>query len=182
MRRLPALVLSIAFVVVAGCTSERLLPPPSTTPGPEASVAASTTISSTPDPAATATPLPTPEPFPLLSIETKGGECSTGLCTRLVNIEGDGRLHEVIPKDQVIGVVPAPLLDALHVEIEQANYPLILSRPFTGTCPTAYDGQQVIYTFHVSTGDRTVDACKVAIDPNHPLFAATDAAVRAAGG
>jgi hypothetical protein len=135
-----------------------------------------------PEPAGTPEPVPTPEPFPLLSIETKGGECPSGLCTRLVNVEGDGRLHEVIPKDQVIGRAPPALVDALQVEIERANYRLILSQPFTGTCPTAYDGQQLIYTFHVSTGDRTVDTCKVAIDPNHPLFVAVSAVLRAAGG
>jgi hypothetical protein len=36
------------------------------------------------------------------------------MCDRLVNIEGDGRLHEVIPKDHVIGRVPPELLDALR--------------------------------------------------------------------
>ena len=129
-------------------------------------VPVSSSASSVPEPATTPEPLPTPEPFPLLSIETKGGECPSGLCTRLVNVEGDGRLHEVIPKDQVIGRAPPALVDALQVEIERADYRLILSQPFTGTCPTAYDGQQLIYTFHVSTGDRTVDTCKVAIDPD----------------
>jgi len=179
MRRLPTIVLSVILAAfVAGCTSERLLPAPTTT-GPAVTA---TPGSASADPEVSIGPVPTPEPFPLLSIEWRGGECPSGLCTRLVNIEGDGRFHEVIPKDQVTGRVPPELLEALQVEIERANYPLILSRPFTGTCPTAYDGQQVIYTFHVSTGDRTVDACKVAIDPNHPLFAATDAAVRAAGG
>jgi hypothetical protein len=178
MRSLPALL--VCLVLAAGlvaCTSERLLPaPPTPRPVPVAS------LSSVPEPATTPEPLQTPEPFPLLSIETKGGECPSGLCTRLVNVEGDGRLHEVIPKDQVIGRAPPDLVDALQVEIERANYRLILSQPFTGTCPTAYDGQQLVYTFHVSTGDRTVDTCKVAIDPNHPLFVAVSAVLRAAGG
>jgi hypothetical protein len=179
MRRLPALVLCL--VLGAGlldCTSERLLPAPPT----PSSVPVSSSASLVPDPATTPEPLPTPEPFPLLSIETRGGECPSGMCTRLVNVEGDGRLHEVIPEDQVIGRAPPALAEALQVEIERANYPLILSRPFIGTCPTAYDGEQLIYTFHVSTGDRAVDTCKVAIDPNHPLFVAVEAVLRAAGG
>jgi hypothetical protein len=104
------------------------------------------------------------------------------MCTRLVNVDGDGRLHEVIPTDHVIGRAPPALVDALQVEIERADYRLILSRPVRGTCPTAYDGQQLIYTFHVSTGDRTVDTCKTAIDPNHPLFVAVSAVLRAVGG
>jgi len=179
MRSLPALVLCLVLGAgLVACTSERLLPAPPT----PSSVPAPSAASSVPEPATTPEPLPTPEPFPLLSIETKGGECVSGMCMRLVNVEGDGRLHEVIPKDEVIGRAPPDLLDALQVEIERANYRLILSQPFTGTCPTAYDGQQLIYTFHVSTGDRTVDSCKVAIDPNHPLFVAVSAVLRAAGG
>ena len=180
MRRLPALVLCLVLGAgLVACTSERLLPAPGRPRAPFRSPRRRPLV---PEPATTPEPLPTPEPFPLLSIETKGGECPSGLCTRLVNVEGDGRLHEVIPKDQVIGRAPPALVDALQVEIERANYRLILSQPFTGTCPTAYDGQQLIYTFHVSTGDRTVDTCKVAIDPNHPLFVAVSAVLRAAGG
>jgi hypothetical protein len=178
MRRLPALLAVLVLAALsAGCASG---PAPTSTAAAVAATPGDPSASA--DPEVSIGPAPTPELFPLLSIEWRGGECPAGLCTRLVNIEGDGRFHEVIPKDQVTGRVPPELLEALQIEIERANYRLILSRPFTGTCPTAYDGQQVIYTFHVSTGDRTVDACKVAIDPDHPLFVATDAAVRAAGG
>ena len=128
------------------------------------------------------TPAPTPEPFAVVSIETRGGECPNGGCNRLINIEGDGTLHEVIPKDDVLGKVPEPLLDALRIEVEQANYPLLQSKPFTGECPTAVDGQETVYTFHVTTGDEQLASCKVAIDPNHPLFQALAAAIAAAGG
>ncbi len=117
-----------------------------------------------------------------MAIEWSGGNCAATVCTRVVNIEGDGRLHEVIPEDRVLGIVPEALRDALRVEIERADYRAILSHPFTGTCPTAYDGQAIAYTFHASARDRTIDSCKVAIDPNHPLFKALDAAVKAGGG
>ncbi len=127
-------------------------------------------------------PAPTPQPIAVVSIETRGGECASGSCNRLVNIEGDGTVHEVIPKDEVLGTVPEPILDALRIEIEQANYPLLQSRPFTGECPTAFDGQETIYTFHATTGDEVFASCTVAIDPNHPLFQALAAAIAAAGG
>jgi hypothetical protein len=107
-----------------------------------------------------------------VSVETRGGECASGLCSHLLNIEADGRIHEVIPKDEVLGNVSPELVDALQVEVERANYQLIRSRPFIGTCPTAYDGQETIYTFHVSRGDQVIASCKVAIDPKHPLFQA----------
>ena len=127
-------------------------------------------------------PAPTPQPTAVLSIETRGGECPAGACGRLVNIDADGTLREVIPTDQVLGTVPEAILDALRIEIEQANYPLLQSRPFTGECPTAFDGQETIYTFHATTGDEVFASCTVAIDPNHPLFQAAAAALAAAGG
>jgi hypothetical protein len=177
MRSLPALVLCLVLGAgLVACTSERLLPAPPT-PSP---VPAPSSPSLVPDPATTPEPLPTPEPFPLLSIEMTGGECPSGLCTRLVNVEGDGRLHEVIPKDQVIGRAPPALVEALQVEIERANYRLILSQPFTGTCPTAYDGQQL----------STPSTCRRATGPSNRKtattrttpFVAVGAVLRAAGG
>jgi hypothetical protein len=174
MRRLLTLATSVIVTVgLAACSSDRLQ---------SALATPSVAASASPTPDISIGPAPTSEPFPLVAIEMTGGMCAEGQCTRLVNIEGDGRLHEVIPRDAVLGVVPEGLRDALRVEIERADYRSIASRPFTGTCPTAYDGQQVTYTFHVSTGDRTIDSCKVAIDPNHPLFRALDAALKTAGG
>jgi hypothetical protein len=161
-----ALFLAVIALLVAGCSSDRNMPPPNPTP-------------TTTPPAASATPLPSPKAsrpaFALVTIETRGGHCRTGPCGRLVNIEGDGRIHEVIPTDRVTGQVPQPLLDALRTEIEQANYPLLQSRPFTGDCPTAYDGQETVYTFHAPSGDEELASCTVAIDENHPLFLAVAA-------
>jgi hypothetical protein len=149
-------------------------------------VAAACAASAPPSASPSATPtLPppsvavaTPFAFPLVSVETRGGECPSGTCDRLLNIEADGRIHEVIPKDRVLGTAPPEVIDALRVEVEQADYPKIRSRPFTGTCPIAFDGQETIYTFHVTTGDREIASCTVAIDPADPLFVAVDAALK----
>ena len=113
----------------------------------------------------------------MISIETRGGECVSGPCDRLVNIDDNGRIHEVIPKDRVVGTVPKDILEALQIEMVQANYNLLQSRPFSVTCPTAFDGQETIYTFHIPTGDEEIASCKVAIDENHPLFRAVAAAL-----
>lgn len=156
MRRLPA-VLLVACLALGGCSAEIAPPSAPTTPIP------------------TIAPVVTQEPFPLLSVETIGGECAEGTCHRLMNLEADGTLHEVIPQTRVVGTVPKDLVDALQVEMNRADYRLIKSRPFTGECPTAVDGQETIYTFHVLTGDQTIASCKVAIDANHPLFRAASA-------
>jgi hypothetical protein len=164
MRSLLAVFLGLSVAMLTACDA-------GTSPSPKPSPAASVPVAATPS-----TPAITPEPGPVLSIETRGGECATGACSRLVNIEGDGRIHEVIPKDRVVGTVPEEILDALRVEMLQANFNLLQSRPFTGQCPTAFDGQETVYVFHVPTGDEEMASCKVAIDENHPLFRAVAAA------
>jgi len=82
----------------------------------------------------------------------------------------------VIPKDRIVGTVPKGIVEALQIEMVQANYNLLQSKPFTGTCPTAADGQETIFTFHIPTGDEEIASCKVAVDENHPLFRAVAAA------
>jgi hypothetical protein len=174
MVSLRALLMSAVVLLVVACGQTAI--PSAPTAAPSAS------RSPTFIPLETSTPAPTPEPFAVMTIETRGGECPAGACNRLVNVEGDGRLHEVIPRDQVLGTVPPEILEALRIEMEQANFTLLQSKPFTGDCPTAVDGQETIYTFHVSTGDEQLASCKVSIDPNHSLFQAVAAALAAAGG
>jgi hypothetical protein len=164
MRRLPAALLPVAVLLTA-CASE--IAPPSVEPSPS------------PSKASTMAP-PTPGPFPLMSVELVGGECPAGSCDRLINVDADGRLHEVIPKDRTVGHVPPELIDALEVEMDRANFRQIRSNPFTGECPTAVDGQEIIYTFHLPTGDEEIRSCTVAIDPNHPLFQAVAAVLAVA--
>jgi hypothetical protein len=167
MRRLPALLILLASMTATACWQ------PPTTPSPLPSAAPSRLAAATPPPS----PRPSEPPLPLLSIETRGGECPAGACNRLVNLDADGAIHEVIPKDRVVGMVPQEIVEALQVEMAQANYSLLQSRPFTGTCPTAVDGQETIYTFHLQTGDEEFASCTVAIDENHPLFRAVAAAL-----
>lgn len=155
-----ALILALTLIPAA-CGSS---PPPSPSPAPL----------ETPAPSIVAS---TPFAFPLVTVETRGGECPDGGCNRLLNIDADGRLHEVIPQDRVVGTVPPDVIDALRVEVEQADYLAIRSHPFTGECPTAVDGQEIVFTFHVTTGDREIASCEIAIDPADPLFVAVDAAL-----
>jgi hypothetical protein len=154
-------VLALAALAVA-CGSSSPAPasaPPSESPAPSVGTAS------------------TPFAFPLVSVEYRGGECPAGSCDRLLNIEADGRIHEVIPKDRVLGTAPPEVIDALRIEVEQADYLKIRGRTFTGMCPIAFDGQQTIYTFHVRTGDREIASCEGAIDPSDPLFVAVEAAL-----
>jgi hypothetical protein len=118
------------------------------------------------------------ERIPILIVETHGGECPDGPCSSRIDIGLDGSVHQVLPTADELGTIPKAELDALAAEIERANFALIESLPFTGECPTAYDGQETIYTFHLPTGNERIATCAVAIDPNHPLFLAVDTAMR----
>jgi hypothetical protein len=153
-------------LVVAACGWQEPLQP---SPSPPASP--SIEPSATPSGAAVSA---------LVTIETRGGLCPAGACGSVVAIEADGRVRQLQPTDLVIGEVPPDLLEALRIEIDRANFPLIVSRRFTDMCPTAYDGQETIYVFNLLMGTawERIASCEVAIDPNHPLFAAVAAVMR----
>ena len=155
-----AVLLVVSVLALAGCQSDR--PPVTSSPSATLSVA----------------PSESTEPAVLVTVETRGGECPKGPCGSLIAIGSDGSVHQVRPIAQDLGTIPSAELDALTVEMSRANFPLIESRPFTDTCPTAYDGQETIYTFHLPTRKEAIATCKVAIDPDHPLFLAVAAALR----
>ena len=118
---------------------------------------------------------------PLVTVETRGGECAFGECREIVRIDADGSSHRLQPHPELVRAVPAELVDALAIEMDRANFPLIESRPFRSTCPTAYDGQETIYTFHLLDGDEAIASCHVAIDPADPLFRAVNAVLTPEG-
>ena len=113
----------------------------------------------------------------LVSVETQGGHCLAGACGGVIAFDADGRAHQVAPEPKELGTVPADVMDALVVEIEQADFDAIKSQPFTDTCPIAFDGQQFIYTFTIASGSERIDSCEVVVDPANPLFVAIDAAM-----
>lgn len=113
---------------------------------------------------------------PLVVLETQGGHCMEGACGGTVVIDTDGRVHTPAPESKDLGALSDVLLQALTTEIEQADFEAIKSRPFTDTCPIAFDGLQLIYTFTTPSGSEKIDSCAVIVDPAHPLFAAADAA------
>ena len=167
MQRLLAAALALAAIVVA-CGS--VVAP--ATPSP---TAAQPSVPTGPQPSVTVSPL--------VTIESRGGLCFDGECRSVVSIEGDGRLHQIAPRDAELGRIPPALVDALRAEIDRANWPLLHSRPFRDTCPTAYDGQEIVYVFTHTQGTafERIGSCEVVIDPHHPLFLALAAALTAAG-
>lgn len=160
-------IIAVTTLVMSACAWQES-PPPSPPP------------SSTPALEQPATPSTEPASA-LVTIETRGGECPNGPCGSIVAIEADGRVHQFQPTDLVIGQVPPETLEALRIEIDQTDFQVMESRPFTDLCPTAYDGQETIYVFTVGLGTafERIASCEVAIDPGAPLFVAVNAALAA---
>ena len=118
-------------------------------------------------------------PGPLVKVTTRGGECVNGPCGSIIEIARDGTVTEVLPGSTDLGIVPADVLAALEAAIMAADFDAIRPRPFTGECPTAFDGQEVVYEFGVPGGIQRVGSCETEIDPDSPVFAAVTAALRA---
>ena len=113
----------------------------------------------------------------MVTIDTIGGHCVQGTCDNTIAIEPDGRAHQTKPEAKELGTVPSELMQALAVEVEQADFEAIKSQPFTDTCPIAFDGQQFVYTFAIAGGSEKIDSCQVVVDPENPLFVAVNAAL-----
>jgi hypothetical protein len=124
---------------------------------------------------ALASPQPSGPASPLLTVETRGGECPQDACGSTIAVEADGRVHATAPAPVELGIVPASTLDGLATEISSADFAALKSRPFTGTCPIAFDGQETVYTFATASGAVRIASCEVVVDPAHPLFVAVSA-------
>ena len=107
----------------------------------------------------------------ILTITTSGGHCVYGGCSSEIQIRADGSYHI---KDgsgaERDGTLDAKEGAALTQQIAAADFEALRAQPFTGTCPIAYDGQELTYTFQTQSGSQTLASCQVAIDETSPLF------------
>jgi hypothetical protein len=103
----------------------------------------------------------------VVTLELSGGECPRGMCEWKAQIFRDGR---VVRSDGQPQAVDGASLQRLVAQVDGADWTAILARPFTDTCPTAYDGQEETYTF--ATGGRSivVASCTVVVDHDQEPF------------
>jgi hypothetical protein len=107
----------------------------------------------------------------------RGGLCPPGPCETTLFVERDGRVHVAAKPPNELGVVPAEVMTALDEAVRKTDFEQVRSRPFTGMCPTAYDGQELVFEFGAPAGVERVESCMVDIDWSSPLFVAVRAAV-----
>ena len=114
---------------------------------------------------------------PLVTVQLRGGMCMEGACDHSVILERDGRVHSATKPPNELGVVPAGAMAALAAAIQSTDYAALKAPPFTGECPIAFDGQELIFDFAVGTGTQQIASCTVDIDWGHPLFVAVATAL-----
>lgn len=127
-------------------------------------------------------PADQPVPAParaVASVEVRGGECPDGTCSTRYEVFSDGR---VVRDDGATDAMDADIAARLTELVEAADWTTILARPFTGECPTAYDGQERVYTFWPAAGEVTVATCAVQVDPGQEPFATLDGVLFGGGG
>ena len=114
---------------------------------------------------------------PLLTVETRGGECVGVPCGSTVIVERDGSVHAAAKPPNALGTVPPDKLAALTSAIGATDFAALKSHAFTGQCPTAFDGQEFIFEFGAPGGTQRISTCEVAVDYGSPLFVAVSAAL-----
>ena len=124
-----------------------------------------------------AAPAASTAPGALLTVELRGGMCVNGPCDTTVILDHDGRVHGATKPPHDLGVVPAAQLTALETLVAATDFSAIASRPFTGQCPTAFDGQEVVLEFDTAAGIQHIASCQVDVDWGHPLFRAVSTAL-----
>jgi hypothetical protein len=94
-----------------------------------------------------------------------------------VVVDRDGRIHLAAKPPNDLGVATPDLMAALEGAIRTTDFAEVVSHPFTGECPTAFDGQEVVFEFATPQGVQRIASCTVAVDYDSPLFMAVAAAV-----
>jgi hypothetical protein len=81
------------------------------------------------------------------------------------------------PPDEVVATVAAEQVAAIAATIEATDFVALRSRPFTGECPTAFDGQEIVFEFTTATGVERISTCEVEVDLGLPPFVTIAAAL-----
>jgi hypothetical protein len=116
--------------------------------------------------------LTVPGTGPLLSVQQLGGLCMDGPCDNAVVLERDGRVHSADKPPNDLGQVSAEAYTALSAAIQTTDFAAMRAKPFTGECPTAFDGQKQIFEFSVGATTERLDSCETELDWSSPLFIA----------
>ena len=108
----------------------------------------------------------------LVTVQMRGGMCIDGPCDSAVILDRDGRVHSAAKPPNELGTVAPDQIAALQTAIAATDFDELRTHPFTGECPVAFDGQELIYEFATAAGTQRLASCEVEIDYGSPLFIA----------
>ncbi|MFA6909199.1 MAG: hypothetical protein WC289_04965 [Patescibacteria group bacterium] len=117
----------------------------------------------------------------LLTVQMHGGLCLDGgsgyICNTTYTLSRSGRYElsssrhgKEIHLGQ--GQISITQLEKLTAAVHATNFTQLRAEKFTGTCPTAYDGQEKIFHFYQENNQRieSLATCTYMIDETQPLF------------
>jgi len=114
---------------------------------------------------------------PLVTVQMRGGMCPEGMCDTSVIMERDGRVHAAAKPPNDLGNVSSDASTALDLAIRSTDFAAMRAKRFTGECPTAFDGQELVFEFAVGTSTERLASCETDIDWGSPLFIAVAGAL-----
>ncbi len=111
-------------------------------------------------------------------VEASGGLCPGGVvCGSKISVRNDG---SVTTTEGKLVMLPAEVLQLQEVmTIENLNK--LKAQKFTGTCPSAYDGQEVVFKFYPGRGEEKIGSCEYAIPEDNPLMKQMELVMQKAG-
>jgi hypothetical protein len=123
--------------------------------------------------------VPLPGVGPLMTVQMRGGLCPEDMCDTTVVLERDGRVHNGKTPPTDLGRVNGNAYAALDAAIQATDFAAMKSKPFTGECPIAFDGQELIFEFFVGGTTQRLASCETEMDWGSPLFVAAGVALGA---
>ena len=115
------------------------------------------------------------EPSLLISVVYSGGLCMDDTGPNPCNVKTDILTDGTLTVRRYRELIKTTMLSAdeiatLTTFINTTDFTAAKAVPFTGDCPTAYDGIEVFYTFVTAHGTEELASCRVKIDFTLPLF------------
>ena len=116
---------------------------------------------------------------PLVRVVDHGGLCTGGQeCSTETAVLATGTVIRQSAGDADVSYpISAEQIEQLASLIGSADFTALAAPPFTGVCPTAYDGAERIYVFASADGPVTLAGCQVEIDHAAPLIELVDTIV-----
>ena len=116
----------------------------------------------------------------LLTVALSAPACCSGIAASLPGATGGSTMWAKPPND--LGIVPPAVLAALDAAIRTTDFTALKCHPSTGRCPTAFDGQEIVFEFGAPGGVQRIATCEGDVDFGLPLFVAVSTALGAFAG